>query len=41
MKKLATFDYADTYIDSVEAFVKTVEVIRIDFHATYLNIWYK
>lgn len=41
MNKLATFDYADIYINSVEAFIATVEVIRIDFHATYLNIWYK
>jgi len=41
MKKLATFDYADTYIASVEAFIATVEVIQIDFEPTYLNIWYK
>lgn len=38
--KMAIFDYADTYIESVEAFCKTVNVKRICFYDTWLSVVY-
>lgn len=38
--KMTVFDYADTYIESVEAFCKTVDVKEIQFHDYWLAVIY-
>lgn len=38
--KMVVFDYADTYIESVEAFCKTVDVKKVSWYEDCLIILY-
>lgn len=40
MKSVA-FAYADTYIQSIEAFCSTVNVLDVEFHDSYLVVKYE
>lgn len=39
--KMVVFGYSDTYIESVEAFCKTVDVIDVSWYNTCLIVKYR